>query len=141
MSNIDLSQLITPETKQARRRAEKFAKLADLRWKRETGGISLEGGMRVNTSRESQAQIAASVQSIEAGLLTEPVDWKLETGWVELTADQILTIAQAVADHVQRCFAAERRVAARMESLAGDLSDVDVAHAFDDAYDALMRAG
>ncbi|KPP86571.1 MAG: protein of unknown function containing DUF4376 domain [Rhodobacteraceae bacterium HLUCCO07] len=140
MSNIDLSQLITPETKVARRRAEKFAELADLRWKREIGGLDLEEGLRVNTSRESQAQIAASVQSIQSGLLKGPVDWKLETGWSKLTTDQILLMGRAVMHHVQRCFAAERQLAARMEECAGDLSDLDLPTAFDEAYEVLKPA-
>ncbi|WP_372674531.1 DUF4376 domain-containing protein [Aquicoccus sp.] len=140
MSNIDLSQLIMPKTKLAQRRAERFHELADLRWKRETGGLNLSGSLRVNTSRESQAQIAASVQSIQSGLLKEPVDWKLETGWSKLTIEQILLIARAVVDHVQRCFATERRLAARMEEHDGDLSDLDLVNAFDEVYEALKRA-
>lgn len=42
----------------------------------------------------------------------------------------------AVADHVKRCFEAERDVAAQMDAMGGDLEGFDVQAAFDAAYDA-----
>lgn len=136
MPNIDFSRMITAEDKTSEARADKFAALADLRWQRETGGLDLTGGARIITTRESQAQIAATVQSISAGLITEPVDWKLATGWQQLSTAQIIAIAGAVADHVKRCFAAERAVTIQMDTTAGDLAGFDIEAAFDAAYSA-----
>lgn len=136
MSNIDLTKLITAQDKAASARAEKYADLANLRWQRETGGLALPGGMSIITTRESQAQIAGVVQSINAGLISEHVDWKLASGWQQLTTAQITAVAGAVADHVKQCFAAERAVTAQMDAIAGDLSGFDIVAAFDAAYAA-----
>lgn len=134
MSNIDLTQLNTAEMKAAEARTKAYADLADLRWRRETGGLSLPGGMSIITTRESQAQIAGVVQSINAGLISEPIDWKLASGWQQLTTAQITSVAGAVADHVKQCFAAERAVTAQMDAITGDLAGFDIVAAFDAAY-------
>lgn len=136
MPNIDLTQLITAEDKAATARDEKYAALSNLRWQRETGGLSLPGGIQIITTRESQAQIAGVVQSINAGLISEPLDWKLASGWQQLTTAQITAVAGAVADHVKQCFAAERAVTSQMDAIAGDLSGFDIIAAFDAAYAA-----
>lgn len=130
MSNIDLSQMRTAADKQAARRADAMARLAELRWQHETGGLTLPDGTHVATTRQSQAQIASVMQSLEAGLITAPVDWKTASGWVQLSAAQISALAAAVALHVKACFAAERSVAEQLETLPGDLSDVDLPAAF-----------
>ncbi|CUH68703.1 hypothetical protein TG4357_03747 [Thalassovita gelatinovora] len=136
MSSIDLTKIITAEDKAAAARAAKFSALADLRWQRETGGLDIAGGARIVTTRESQAQIASTVQSISAGLISEPIDWKLASGWQQLSAAEILSIAGAVADHVKRCFAAEKAISVQMDATPGDLSGFDIAAAFDAAYSA-----
>lgn len=139
MSNVDLTQLITADDKSAEARAKAYADLADLRWQRETGGVTLPVGLHIITTRESQAQIAGVMQSIAAGLIAEPIDWKLASGWVEISAAQMTEIAQAVADHVKRCFAAERSVYEHMQTTPGDLSGYDLGAAFDVAYEMLLE--
>lgn len=131
MSTIDLSQMITAEDKQAMRRAAVHAALAELRWERETGGLSLPDGTRISTSRESQAQISSVMQSLGAGLITGPMEWKMTSGWVQISPEQVAGIAAAVAHHVKACFAAERAVAEMLETLPGDLADQDLQAAFD----------
>ena len=112
-----------------------FAKLADHRWRHETAGLDLPGGQRIQTTRESQAQITAVVNSLQLGLITEPVTYKLDSGWAELTADQVTAVAQAVGAHVKACFRAERAVAAQLEAM-DDPASADVAGLFQAAYDA-----
>lgn len=111
------------------------SRLAELRWRRETGGLDLPGGRRIITTRESQAQIVGVLSSISLGLIQEPVEWKLSTGWVDLSADDVTAIAGAVADHVRKCFVAEREVLSQLENTA-DLSGFDIETAFDEAYAA-----
>lgn len=135
MSNIDLSQMVTAEDKAVNHRTQMFAGLASLRWQRETGGIALPDGSQVSTTRESQAQITSAVNSLQNGLIVEPVAWKLASGWADLTAAQVTAVAGAVADHVKRCFAAERAMQVQMEALA-DLAGFDAETAFDAAYTA-----
>lgn len=138
MSNIDLSQMITLHDKRESQRAAAMAHLADLRWQHETGGLTLLDGTRINTSRESQAQISSVVQSLGAGLIAGPVDWKMASGWRQVTPDQISAIAAAVAGHVKACFAAERHVAALLEQTPDeDLPGFDIGAAFG----AALRGG
>ena len=134
MSNIDLTQIVTAQDKAARARATAYAALADIRWHRETGGLTLPDGSRISTTRESQAQIAGVVQSIGAGLVSDQIDWKMASGWQTLSPTQVTAIAATVAGHVKRCFAAERAVCALLDSTAGDLSDIDLVQAFEGAY-------
>lgn len=78
-----------------------------LRWERETGGITLPGGVHVGTSIEDQNRITSVIANAQlAGVST--VDFKAATGWVTLTLAEVQGIAAAIAMHVQACFSAER---------------------------------
>jgi hypothetical protein len=113
------------------------AKLADHRWRYETAGLELPGGQRIQTTRESQAQITAVVNSLQMGLIAEPVTYKLDSGWADLSADHVTAVAQAVGAHVKACFRAERTVAAQLEALE-DPTNADVTGLFEAAYIAEM---
>jgi hypothetical protein len=130
MPNIDPAQMITRQDKETAARQARFEALARLRWQYETGGLALPDGAHVATTRESQAQIASTVQALQAGLIAGPVAWKFLNGWQDLTPEAFGALAQAVSDHVTRCFAAERQVCDRMQALSGSLSDLDVGAAF-----------
>lgn len=136
MSTIDLSRLVTAEQKQQTRRMQAYAALAALRWQHETGGLHLADGTRIATTRESQAQIASVLQSLNAGLIDGPIDWKTETGWIQLSAAQISSVAASVARHVKACFAAERAVMAELDATGGDLGNIDLQAAFGTALQA-----
>jgi hypothetical protein len=114
-----------------------FAKLADHRWRYETAGLDLPGGQRIQTTRESQAQITAVINSLQLSLITEPVTYKLDSGWAELTTAQVTAVAQAVGAHVKACFRAERVVAAQLDAM-DDPTKADVAGLFQAAYLAEM---
>ena len=113
------------------------AKLADHRWRYETAGLDLPGGQRIQTTRESQAQITAVVNSLQMGLIAEPVTYKLDSGWADLSADEVTAVAQAVGAHVKACFRAERTVAAQLVALE-DPTKADVTGLFEAAYLAEM---
>lgn len=84
-------------------KAARKAVATDLRWQKETAGI-LIAGMLVATDDRSKTLILgkrAQAQSNPAMVFR----WKAASGdWVDLTGDQIIAIADAVADHVQACF-------------------------------------
>lgn len=91
---------------------------AERRWQLEVGGITVNG-MPVDTSRESQALIhgAFSLAQINA-----EASFRFKAGDVFLTLNsaQIIAIGQAVAEHVQACFAWEAGV---LEAIsAGEIS-------------------
>lgn len=110
-----------------------FAMLADHRWRHETAGLDLPGGQRIQTTRESQAQITAVVNSLQMGLIAEPVTYKLDSGWADLSADHVTAVARAVGAHVKACFRAERTVAAQLVAME-DPTNADVTGLFEAAY-------
>ncbi len=110
-----------------------FATLADHRWRVETAGLDLPGGDRIQTTRESQAQITAVVNALQLGLIAEPVTYKLDSGWSELSTAQVTAVARSVSAHVKACFRAERSVAAQLEAL-DDPASADVVALFEAAY-------
>lgn len=96
-------------------KANKLAELADWRWRLETAGLRI-GGSSIRTDRESQALITGAYISLKDGLVPS-VDWKAEGGsWVTLTLAEVAPIAQAVTQHVQACFSAEKALAAQIEA-------------------------
>lgn len=83
-------------------RAAKLAELANLRWRRETGGLTLNG-VTVATDEKSQSKLhAARTRAKENANYT--VNWKTVGGFATLDATQIIAIADAVGDHVRECF-------------------------------------
>jgi hypothetical protein len=114
---------------------EPFARLAWLRWRHETAGLDLPGGQRIQTTRESQAQITAVVNSLQMGLISEPVTYKLDSGWADLSAVEVTAVARAVSGHVKASFRAERAVAAQLDAM-DDPESADVGALFLAAYAA-----
>ena len=111
--------------------------LADHRWKIETGGVTLPDGARILTDRESQAQLTSAYQSLSMPFV-ESIDWKAADGWVTVTEAELRPIAQAVAQHVQACFKAERQVSEQIDATEGAeaLYEIDVNELFDQELDA-----
>ncbi len=104
--------------------------LADIRYRKETGGIELEG-MKILTDRESQAQLTGAYQSLASGLITQ-TDWKAADGWMTVTKEQIEPVAKAVATHIARCFAAEKAVSEQIQN-SPNPERLDVSTAFEEA--------
>ncbi|MBB3381812.1 MULTISPECIES: DUF4376 domain-containing protein [unclassified Rhizobium] len=85
-----------------------YAYAASKRYAVETGGIVLNG-MRVMTDRASQSLITGAYNYVQANP-DVLVKFKTSAGFIELTAAQMTTIANAVGAHVQAAFAAESDV-------------------------------
>lgn len=77
-------------------------RIAARRFQAETGGIIVEG-IQVNTERDSQALLtgAAFAASLDPAY---QIKWKAATGFVDLSAQQIIGVASAVRAFVQACF-------------------------------------
>lgn len=116
------------------RRALRLQELADHRWQIETGGVTLPDGSRILTDRESQAQLTSAYQSLSMPFV-ESIDWKAAEGWVTVSEAELRPIAQAVAQHVQGCFKAERQVSEQITAAEGAeaLYGIDIAGAFEQA--------
>ena len=116
------------------RRKVRLQELAEHRWQVETSGVTLPDGSRILTDRESQAQLTSAYQSLSMPFV-ESIDWKAADGWVTVTEAELRPIAQAVAQHVQGCFKAERIVSEQIAAAesAEALYGIDIAGAFEKA--------
>lgn len=115
-----------PPTDDDKRKALKAA-AAKRRWEVEEGGITL-GGTTVATTKADQNRITSVLVNAGAAGI-ESVDFKAASGWVTLTLEQLQAIANAVAQHVQQCFSAERAHCSTIDGLKGaslDTYDVNV---------------
>lgn len=81
-----------------------------IRFEKETGGVVI-GGMAIATDRASQNMLTGAVLRAQMDS-NVTVKWKTVTGFVELSAAQIVAIGTAVGNHVEACFAKEADVAA-----------------------------
>ena len=132
MSNIDFSQAVTAEAKAAAVRAGLVTDLARIRWERETGGITLPDGSGLPSDQQTRISLTGAVNSLQNGMMQEPVAWKLPGGWQDLSRAQIEAAAAAVAQNVQSCFEADRTVSSQIEALTdAEAAVFDVQAAFD----------
>jgi hypothetical protein len=100
--NIDWTKVITAEDKFAKAKEAKKAEIAQARYNAEIAGITING-VSIKTDRESQGLITgAALKAMQDNTYT--CRWKGIDGFVELTAPQIIAIADAVRQHVQSCF-------------------------------------
>lgn len=102
---------------------EKIQRLAEIRWQRETGGITV-AGMAVPTDRDTQGRVVDIVNAYADGDLIGPVDFKLPDGFVSLGADELRAIKAAGAQHIQLCFSRERALSEEIEA-AGEAAALD----------------
>ena len=82
--------------------AEWAERIAARRWLAETSGTTV-AGVQVNTERDSQALLtgAAFAATLDPAY---HIKWKAATGFVDLSAQQIIGVASAVRAFVQNCF-------------------------------------
>ena len=119
--------------REALRLQDPVAHLADYRWQKETGGLTLSTGPLIRTDRISQSQMTSTLTALAENMVAEPIQWKAESGWVALTRLELKAAATEVAHHVAKCFQAEEL--ASLE-LTVDPS-LNVEAAFDAAYTGL----
>lgn len=88
---------------------------AQIRYQKEIGGLTLPDGTRVATDRDSQSKISQALTLLEKGWVPS-ISWKTASGWVPLDVAAMTLVAQAVAAHVQGCFAAEQALVAAIDA-------------------------
>ena len=103
---------------------QKKAEIAAARYARETAGTTVNGVL-IDTGRDSQALItgAALAAVIDSGY---SLNWKTASGFIHLTAPEIIAVAQAVRAHVQACFDREAELCALVDAAetAEDLDEI-----------------
>ncbi len=91
-----------PPTPFSELKAAKKAEIAQARYNAEIAGVTING-VSIKTDRESQGLITgAALKALQDNTYT--CKWKGIDGFVELTAPQIIAVADAVRAHVQSCF-------------------------------------
>lgn len=101
---IDWTKVITVEDKFQQAKERKYDEIATARYNAEIAGIN---GIR--TDRESQSLITgAALKAMQDNTYT--CRWKGIDGFVELTAPQIIAVADSVRQHVQSCFDHEAEI-------------------------------
>ena len=86
-----------------------LTELAQIRYEKETSGITLVDGVSIATDRQTQSILNAAYNRAKIDP-TFCVDWKGENGWVTLTADMVINIGDKVFSYVQACFSHEREL-------------------------------
>lgn len=76
--------------------------IATRRWVAETGGTVING-LTIDTDDRSKVLINGAVLRADRSA-DYVLRWKTSEGFVDLTAAQVLAIADAVSEHVQLCF-------------------------------------
>lgn len=94
------------------------ADIARQRWEAETGGLQLATGLCISTGRTDRAALAQQLADMDARGLGS-IDFKAVNGFVTLTRDDIRAISNAISEHVQGCFSAERAALAFIDELDG----------------------
>lgn len=97
--------------------------IAARRYEAEVSGITL-GGIPVATDDRSKLLInGAALRAIRETGYT--LRWKTGEGFIDLSAEQVLAMADAVADHVQACFdrEAELQAAVADGSITAEMQD------------------
>ncbi len=98
--------------------------VASHRYEREVGGVEYNGKI-ATTDRESQSTVASSMMSFISGTLTS-IDYKFKNGWETFDNTTFPLFVKVVGDHVSNCFAAEKIVSNRLETmLLEELTAVD----------------
>ena len=105
---------LPPEPTLEELKAQKKAEIAAARYKAETSGTTVNGVL-IDTGRDSQALITGAAL---AAMLDEnySLNWKTTSGFIHLTAPEIIAVAQAVRAHVQACFDKEGELVARINA-------------------------
>lgn len=92
----------------------KKQEIATARYEEEISGIVFDG-YQIATDRDSQSLITgAALAAMQDSSYN--VRWKTTSGFITLTSDQILSVAQAVRAHVQACFDAEADLTAAIDA-------------------------
>lgn len=101
------AQIVLPDLEYEKER--KKEEIAAERFKEETGGITLDNGIKIRTDRESQFLLMGAALFADKDP-NYTVEWKSENGWIILDAPTILELASLVRQHVQSCFNKEKQL-------------------------------
>lgn len=101
---------------------------ASVRYEKETAGISIANNV-IWTDRQTQATITGIVtlMSINPSIV---INYKTKTGFIAMDVNTAMTVALAIAGHVQACFDKEKDVSIKIDgSLIQNYDEIDAEYA------------
>lgn len=107
-------------------KVQKKQDIAAARYAAETAGTTVNG-VTIDSGRDSQALITgAALAAVIDGEYS--LNWKTTSGFIHLTAPEIIAVAQAVRAHVQSCFDREGELVALVDAAqtAEDLDAIEI---------------
>ncbi len=134
MTNIDFSQIVTPEAATKTAQARLMLLLSEHRWLCENSGVNVTQDARFQSDRTTRAEMTSLLTNLELGTIAGPVAWKALSGWEVVGKDQLRQILWLLNAHVQACFQAERLVGEQIAT--GEITGAsDLRDAFSHAYE------
>ena len=98
LTETEVEAHLNPKIPFATAKENKYAEIAQARYNAEIAGVN-----NIRTDRESQGLITgAALKAMQDNTYT--CKWKGIDGFIELTAPEIIAVADAVRQHVQSCF-------------------------------------
>lgn len=91
------------------RKAEVRNKIAAERYNTEVAGILYKGSL-IATDRESQNKISAVYTKAFTNPHLPDISWKTSSGFIRVTRDEFLILADSVFNHIQACFDIEENL-------------------------------
>ncbi len=109
--------------------------LAEIRYNKEISGAETTDGVKILTDRQNQS-ITNSVYSSLVNNIISSTKWKSPTGWIEVTAAELLPIVTALNEHISKSFEAEHTVSVAIDNAEScdDLRAINLQADFDSAY-------
>lgn len=86
------------------------------RYRVESGGMTSATFGSIYTSRDARAEIARDIQNIDLGVVAEPVNFKLPSGWTPLTKAQFVAMMAEITAFVQNEFNKEQSIDAQIDA-------------------------
>ncbi len=105
----------------------KLVELENLRWLKETGGTTFNG-WQLATDPVSQTKYVGAVVSVQINP-NSIIKWKMSNGeFVELSAEDVTSMAMAVRAHIQACFDKEAELQLSISSATNkeELDAIDI---------------
>lgn len=123
-----------------------LTELAQVRFEIETTVLELDDGLRLQTDRESRAELFSTYRNLMDGLIPD-THWKAANGWKMVTFNDMKPMARAMAAHVRGCYSGEGAVAIAIGNVTtmAQIEAINVRGQFTEAYqaafDEIMAAG
>lgn len=111
---IDWTKVVTADQKAEEAHKALRDRVAAKRYEIETRGFTLNG-IKIDTERQSQGMIIGAALAATLDPLYV-CNWKTPSGFVSLTAPELITVATALRNYVQACFDREAAILQAIEN-------------------------